>query len=62
VNFTTAMPDANYAVNITASQGNQSGTAASAPSATPATGSVQVITWQPGTLVDASFVSVSIFR
>lgn len=65
VNFTTAMPDANYGMHITASRTSIASLGASASNFTtaPATGSVRVSTYAPGSgAEDALYASVSIFR
>jgi hypothetical protein len=68
VNFTTAMPDANYSVSgATLGSQETSGGALSAGiqsgSTAPATGSVRMTTRAAGvTRIDVSFVQVAIFR
>lgn len=61
VNFTTAMPDANYATNVTSDSGN---TGSSFRTGTAQTVSaLRVISYFPGTtFIDVSQMSVSIFR
>ena len=68
VNFTTAMSDANYAVNVTGGSNNQTETRMSGSSNSLSTSSVAVYTSYPTTTggsatgVDLSVVSVSVFR
>lgn len=65
VNFTTAMPDANYAVNL---MGNVDASTAygysfAAPfSAAPTTSAVRIAVSNPGTRVDAAYVFAAVFR
>ena len=62
VNFTTAMPDANYSVQTSAGAG--SGIHISTPfTTTPAAGSQRVATTTTGgTAIDLAYVTVSVFR
>jgi len=60
VNFTTAMPDANYAIHTQANPFNSSGM--SHPTGTPTVSAVQVITYSSTSLADLTIVCVSIFR
>jgi hypothetical protein len=65
VNFTTAMPDANYAVTCSATGvAGASGTnlTAGPVQSTQAVGSIQVTVRNPTTRTDADIVSVAIFR
>jgi uncharacterized protein (AIM24 family) len=65
VNFTTAMPDANYAVNLMGNVDAVSnyGFSFAAPySATPTTSAIRLAVSNPGTRVDAAFVFAAIFR
>ena len=61
VNFTTAMPDANYSVT-TSTDGSGSGSVPYHGSRTFNTGSVQITTTNSGSFVDNSVVCVAIFR
>jgi len=65
VNFTTAMPDANYAINVTASAGRP--LSGSHSSTAPATGSCRIIIGMGShtgsfTQFNGDFVNVSVFR
>jgi len=68
VNFTNAMPDANYAVNVTGGSNNQTETRMAGSSNSLSTSSVAVYTSYPtstggsATGIDLSVVSVSVFR
>ena len=65
INFTTAMSDANYAVNLMGNVDAVSnyGYSFAAPySATPTTSAIRLLVSNPGTKVDAAFVFASIFR
>ena len=63
VNFTTAMPDANYAVNVTTDNDSGGGNTAGIYISAPTTSSTRVGTKTAGaSLIDKSFVFVSIFR
>lgn len=62
VNFTTAMPDANYAVNVTVSGDGWVG-ATRQHSTSPTTSAVRIASYTgPGASNDSAFVNVSIFR
>ena len=61
VNFTTAMPNANYSVT-TSTDGSGSGSVPYHGSRTFNTGSVQITTTNSGSFVDNSVVCVAIFR
>jgi hypothetical protein len=60
VNFTTAMPDANYAIHTQANPVNSSGM--SHPTGTPTVSAVQLLTYTSTSLADLTIVCVSIFR
>jgi hypothetical protein len=65
INFTTALADANYAVNLMGNVDAVSnyGFSFAAPySATPTTSAIRLAVSNPGTRVDAAFVFASIFR
>lgn len=66
VNFTTAMPDANYAVIGTAgaqATGSVTGMVFEISlSSSPTSSAVRVNTKQTGTFVDVTFVNVAVFR
>ena len=64
VNFTTAMPDANYSVVGTTGTGSGANKATfEAPTATPTTSAVRGVTSDfAGTITDYAYVSVAIFR
>jgi len=64
VNFTTAMPDANYAINVTAKRTSQNRPLKGSHSSTaPATGSCRIIVGTGSfTPQDSDFVNVSVFR
>jgi hypothetical protein len=68
VNFTNAMPDANYAVNVTGGSNNASETRMAGSSNSLSTSSVAVYTSYPtstggsATGIDLSVVSASVFR
>jgi len=61
VNFTTALPDANYSTQLAV--GNR-GTAANTliQTGTPAAGSVQILNYESAALVDGAFIYAAIFR
>jgi hypothetical protein len=61
VNFTTAMPNANYSVT-TSTDGSGSGSVPYHGSRSFATGSVEITTTNGGSFVDNSIVCVAIFR
>jgi hypothetical protein len=61
VNFTTAMPDANYAVNVTASSDGWVGSTRQQLTA-PTTSAVRIGVFNPSNNSNASFVNISIFR
>lgn len=62
INFTTAMPDANYSAVI--SGGGTNGVFGSKPADTSplATSSVRMVTYSTAALLDCATVSVAIFR
>ncbi len=60
VNFTTAMPDANFATVVAASRVGADGYAGVANNRT--TTSVSVLTYEAGNFVDQAEVSVAVFR
>ena len=60
VNFTTAMPDANYAIHTQTNPINSAGM--SHPTGTPTTSSVQILTYTSTSLADLTINSVTIFR
>jgi len=63
VNFTTAMPDANYAVACCATDEGGNGGIARLPfQQLPQTGSVALYVSTPSTGQDSRFVSVAVFR
>jgi len=73
VNFTTAMPDANYSIvgsanplyaaNNSAFNINSSGPAASIGEIAPTVSACRIITTSPGpTALDAKYINISIFR
>ena len=64
INFTTAMVDANYAINVGAKRGSLNESLHGSQSTTaPTTGSCRIIVGQGAfTLVDGDYVNVSIFR
>ena len=68
VNFTTAMPDANYAINVTAKRTSQNRSLSGSHSSTaPATGSCRIIIGMGShtgsfTQFNGDFVNVSVFR
>jgi hypothetical protein len=59
VNFTNAMPDANYAIHTQTNPVNSSGM--SHPTGTPTTSSVQILTYTSTSLADLTINSVTIF-
>lgn len=63
VNFTTAMPDANYST-VGSVGGNTSGVSANTPGNTfaQATGSVRITSSTPSTFTDVQNFNVAIFR
>ena len=62
VNFTTAMPDANYAVQLSSEMGSGNG-GFNGVTSTPAVGSIRFIAYtNAGALRDISLAYVSIFR
>ena len=71
VNFTTAMPDANYATSVTASSqtaflNDGSGAACVVGGFTPTTSAVRVLTFgamnSPGSDLMSAFTNVAVFR
>lgn len=63
VNFTNAMPDANYATQVTGSQtGATNGVTYGVISTGPAAGSVRVINGRAAGAIDSDYVNVAIFR
>jgi hypothetical protein len=64
VNFTSALADANYAINITAKRGSLNEALSGSNSSTaPAAGSCRIITGQGSfVLVDGDFVNVAVFK
>lgn len=65
VNFTTAMPDANYIANVTGNvdaTGNYGYSTAAPYNASPTTSAIRVALSNPSVRTDAAFMFVSIFR
>jgi hypothetical protein len=60
VNFTTAMPDANYAVSATGADGNIAGVYPGAFAQT--TSAVRIISYFPNASIDVTQMNVAIFR
>ena len=64
VNFTNAMPDANYTTNVTTKSTTTAGVVPESPNASPTASGFSLTTFRPNTLAsaDAEFVSVTVFR
>ena len=64
VNFTNAMPDANYTTIVTAKKASGTGAAAESTNLTPTASAFSLTTFQSNTLsnVDAYYVSATVFR
>jgi hypothetical protein len=62
VNFTTAMPDANYSVSVSAGGTNGLFGSKPADSSPLSTSSVRIVAYSTAALLDGSIVCISIFR
>jgi hypothetical protein len=62
VNFTTAMPDVNYAFNATGEAGSGAGNKGPYQATSSASGARMFVYNATGSLVDSSVLSVSVFR
>ena len=62
VNFTTAMPDGNYAFSVAAGTGTTVNWTAGGPFAAPTTSALRIWTGSTGGSVDLAYVVVAIFR